>query len=180
MYYNLLLDYFRWSKIASHFPGRTDNEIKNHWNTRIKKKLKLLGVDANTHKNVDEEKKEDLGAKNETYSIISTNENTQADYVKVDERRLENDMTSSNHYDMVCMNFDMDPWTNTNKEISTSISKSDTCSLSFEDSISVNPNSSNGESSLTEGDYWVEGVDSLLLWDCFSQQEDVFFLLGNN
>ncbi|KAG5222376.1 protein ODORANT [Salix suchowensis] len=35
----------RWSKIAAFFPGRTDNEIKNHWNTRIKKKLKLLGLD---------------------------------------------------------------------------------------------------------------------------------------
>ncbi|KAM7464710.1 hypothetical protein LguiA_032831 [Lonicera macranthoides] len=40
----------RWSKIAAHFPGRTDNEIKNHWNTRIKKKLKLLGLDPITHK----------------------------------------------------------------------------------------------------------------------------------
>ncbi|XP_047310153.1 transcription factor MYB20-like [Impatiens glandulifera] len=32
----------RWSKIASHFPGRTDNEIKNIWNTRIKKKLREI------------------------------------------------------------------------------------------------------------------------------------------
>ncbi|XP_047318023.1 transcription factor MYB20-like [Impatiens glandulifera] len=40
----------RWSKIASHFPGRTDNEIKNFWNTYIKKKLKKMGIDPNTHK----------------------------------------------------------------------------------------------------------------------------------
>ncbi|EOA22031.1 hypothetical protein CARUB_v10002556mg [Capsella rubella] len=40
----------RWSKIASHFSGRTDNEIKNHWNTKIKKKMKHLGLDPATHK----------------------------------------------------------------------------------------------------------------------------------
>ncbi|CAH2072772.1 unnamed protein product [Thlaspi arvense] len=39
----------RWSKIASHFSGRTDNEIKNHWNTKIKKKMKHLGLDPATH-----------------------------------------------------------------------------------------------------------------------------------
>ncbi|XP_031498782.1 transcription factor MYB23-like [Nymphaea colorata] len=31
----------RWSLIAGRLPGRTDNEIKNYWNTHLCKKLKL-------------------------------------------------------------------------------------------------------------------------------------------
>ncbi|KAK2981338.1 hypothetical protein RJ640_012270, partial [Escallonia rubra] len=37
----------RWSKIAQHFPGRTDNEIKNYWRTRVQKHAKQLKCDVN-------------------------------------------------------------------------------------------------------------------------------------
>nr|GMD07467.1 transcription factor MYB3-like [Ipomoea batatas] len=34
----------RWSLIAGRLPGRTDNEIKNYWNTHLLKKLKSEGI----------------------------------------------------------------------------------------------------------------------------------------
>ncbi|XP_010671094.2 transcription factor MYB53 [Beta vulgaris subsp. vulgaris] len=40
----------KWSAIASHLPGRTDNEIKNLWNTHLKKKLLQMGIDPVTHR----------------------------------------------------------------------------------------------------------------------------------
>ncbi|KAF7851652.1 hypothetical protein BT93_L3309 [Corymbia citriodora subsp. variegata] len=40
----------KWSKIASHLPGRTDNEIKNVWNTHLKKRLAGKGRDQSKHK----------------------------------------------------------------------------------------------------------------------------------
>ncbi|KAM0935670.1 putative transcription factor MYB-HB-like family [Dioscorea sansibarensis] len=39
----------KWSTMATHLPGRTDNEIKNYWNTHLKKKLLQMGIDPITH-----------------------------------------------------------------------------------------------------------------------------------
>ena len=36
--------------IAGRIPGRTDNEIKNYWNTHLSKKLISQGIDPRTHK----------------------------------------------------------------------------------------------------------------------------------
>ncbi|CAM9003170.1 unnamed protein product [Rhodiola kirilowii] len=40
----------RWSLIAKKLPGRTDNDVKNYWNTKLKKKLASMGIDPITHK----------------------------------------------------------------------------------------------------------------------------------
>ncbi|KAJ4908584.1 myb domain protein 92 [Raphanus sativus] len=40
----------KWSTIANNLPGRTDNEIKNFWNTHLKKKMIQMGIDPMTHR----------------------------------------------------------------------------------------------------------------------------------
>nr|QGA78458.1 myb18 protein [Fagopyrum tataricum] len=40
----------RWSLIAGRLPGRTDNEVKNYWNTHLKRKLLKMGIDPNKHR----------------------------------------------------------------------------------------------------------------------------------
>ncbi|PPD90693.1 hypothetical protein GOBAR_DD12352 [Gossypium barbadense] len=51
----------KWSLIAGRLPGRTDNEIKNYWNTHIRRKLLNRGIDPATHRPLNEA--EHLGVK---------------------------------------------------------------------------------------------------------------------
>lgn len=45
----LNISFTRWSKIAQHLPGRTDNEIKNYWRTRVQKQARQLKIDSNSN-----------------------------------------------------------------------------------------------------------------------------------
>ncbi|XP_042488738.1 transcription factor MYB4-like [Macadamia integrifolia] len=58
----------KWSKIASQLPGRTDNEIKNVWNTHLKKRLALEGQNPSGN----DEHKETVPVTNSSSSSISS------------------------------------------------------------------------------------------------------------
>lgn len=45
-----MFDVSRWAIIAQQLPGRTDNDVKNYWNTKLKKKLTEMGIDPVTHR----------------------------------------------------------------------------------------------------------------------------------
>ncbi|XP_019083901.1 PREDICTED: transcription factor MYB32-like [Camelina sativa] len=57
----------KWSLIAARLPGRTDNEIKNYWNTHIKRKLLSKGIDPSTHRAINEAKIEDQTVKDVSF-----------------------------------------------------------------------------------------------------------------
>ncbi|KAL3834909.1 hypothetical protein ACJIZ3_009645 [Penstemon smallii] len=88
----------RWSLIAGRLPGRTDNEIKNYWNTHLIKKLKESGINPKPHKhNLPKKKKKQkkVAAATTTAKKTSTK--------KIEEKKLisNNDNNNNNNNDDV-------------------------------------------------------------------------------
>ncbi|MFS7970792.1 putative transcription factor MYB-HB-like family [Helianthus anomalus] len=59
----------KWAAIASYLPERTDNDIKNYWNTHLKKKLRKLQMGSDEHDLI--HKKNDRFASSTTSSSSS-------------------------------------------------------------------------------------------------------------
>ncbi|XP_042500001.1 myb-related protein 315-like [Macadamia integrifolia] len=185
----------RWSRIAAHFPGRTDNEIKNHWNTRIKKKLKLLGLDPSTHKPITQYPKSfDMEAEPIAESSCSLREQeNNFNVVTFDKQQQqieetlglqkkqdqdfhelhsnESRVNLSHGYEVLWETMDV------GSELYPTItnpSKSNGYSLSFSLDVSLNQ-SMDEPSSLQENSRqrWVDNVDSVLPWDGFLTIEDI-------
>ncbi|KAJ9135424.1 hypothetical protein P3X46_032610 [Hevea brasiliensis] len=176
----------RWSKIASHFPGRTDNEIKNHWNTRIKKRLKQLGVDLVTHKPIEQTEMSTSGVNNitiaeereESMEIKSQDDQAKSDLIKTDDKKrggkdddeelVSMDETSdllSNNYEMLCGTMDLGSWIK-------QLENNNTSSYSFSLPVDEYNNPSIGESPS------LQDMDSILSWDSFNNHlvDDIFFM----
>nr|P81394.1 RecName: Full=Myb-related protein 315 [Antirrhinum majus] len=172
----------RWSKIALHIPGRTDNEIKNYWNTHIKKKLKLLGIDPNNHQPF-----EHKGNVDETKIESDTKESNSQDMKQIVNevsRQGNNDQitesTSPEIKDEIVTSCQSDYLMHNNDLMSNRSSNYYSPSFSMEESLS-NPKST-GQTSFAVSIHeesmkqWVQSVDSKLPWDCFNQLDEQLYL----
>ena len=91
--------FIRWSKIASHFPGRTDNEIKNVWNTHLKKRLSSKNNDPSGNESNKESSITTSSSTSSISSILSSQKHNSGEVLveeESDPKRLcdENKLTS--------------------------------------------------------------------------------------
>ncbi|KAI4332329.1 hypothetical protein L6164_017249 [Bauhinia variegata] len=89
----------KWSLIAARLPGRTDNEIKNYWNTHIKRKLISRGIDPQTHRPLNET------AAATTAAVAAAATATQLDFKKSSFPVAEINLVKQSQDNFNCINF---------------------------------------------------------------------------
>ncbi|XP_058067612.1 transcription factor MYB36-like [Magnolia sinica] len=62
----------KWSIIASHLPGRTDNDVKNYWNTKLKKKLLAVNTNLSSNASITANNRIQLSSSPSLVSVIKT------------------------------------------------------------------------------------------------------------
>ncbi|KAG8389666.1 hypothetical protein BUALT_Bualt01G0002600 [Buddleja alternifolia] len=90
----------KWSLIAGRLAGRTDNEIKNYWNTHIKRKLIASGIDPLTHRPLNSTTNSCLDFRNRTSLLVNNQEPTTDNYSSsssVDDTKCNSTTTDDSH-----------------------------------------------------------------------------------
>ncbi|KAL8460159.1 hypothetical protein ACS0TY_031896 [Phlomoides rotata] len=90
----------KWAAIATYLPQRTDNDIKNYWNTHLKKKLKKLQSLADSQKAIYET--------NNTINVHESSSSMHGSSAENISRLMENWMRSSSSFQPIATSSNLD------------------------------------------------------------------------
>ena len=105
---------YRWSLIAGRLPGRTDNEVKNYWNSHLRKKLDNKGIyPINNHRLAGNNPPLMSGSSSASSSFNSLKDNKVAKNDDV-EPYAQNSSSNNNKWMIICVFiFQFINWDNT-------------------------------------------------------------------